>query len=158
MPTTVTRPRLSRRAVVAIAAGAALLLAAAAFAAARMLLPSPPPADLDYATTVLSDAGLFRASYTPAAEPIGINAIHAWTLHVETAAGEPLEGAAITVDGGMPDHGHGLPTSPQVTHDLGGGDYQVEGMKFNMSGWWVVTFRIEHAGQADQVTFNLALE
>ena len=56
--------------------------------------------------------------------------------------------AAITVDGDMPQHGHGLPTRPQVTKHLGNGDYLVEGMKFQMGGWWVVDFTIDAARPA----------
>jgi hypothetical protein len=41
--------------------------------------------------------------------------------------GEPVENATIAVDGDMPEHGHGLPTCPQVTKYLGNGDYLVEG-------------------------------
>jgi hypothetical protein len=69
-----------------------------------------------------------------------------------------VDDAEITVDGGMPQHGHGLPTSPQVTQNLGGGDYLVEGVKFQMLGWWEVKFNINANGQSDTVTFNLILE
>jgi hypothetical protein len=58
----------------------------------------------------------------------------------------------------MPQHGHGLPTQPQVTQSLGNGDYLVEGMKFQMAGWWVVDFNIDSAGQRDNVRFNLILQ
>jgi hypothetical protein len=58
----------------------------------------------------------------------------------------------------MPQHGHGLPTSPQVTQNLGNGDYLVEGMKFQMPGWWEVRFNILAGGQSDAITFNLTLE
>jgi hypothetical protein len=77
---------------------------------------------------------------------------------VETADGQPVENAAIVVDGGMPQHGHGLPTQPQVTQNLGGGDYLVEGLKFQMPGWWEVKFRITADGQSDGVIFNLVLQ
>jgi hypothetical protein len=58
----------------------------------------------------------------------------------------------------MPQHGHGLPTKPRVTRALGNGDHLVEGMKFNMGGWWVVKFRVaSSAAGADSVVFNLSL-
>jgi hypothetical protein len=76
---------------------------------------------------------------------------------VETPDGEPVENAEIKVDGGMPEHGHGLPTKPQMTEYLGEGDYRVEGMKFQMTGWWEVKFDITAEGQTDKVTFNLML-
>ena len=118
---------------------------------------SGPPADLDTATTRLSDRGLYRVTIHPGAEPIPTGRMHSWTLHLESAAGETLDGADIRVRGGMPEHGHGLPTAPQVTATLGGGDYLVEGMKFNMGGWWTLTFEITVNGESDSVTFNLIL-
>ena len=116
------------------------------------------PTDLDTSTSLLSDGGLFRVSYSSDASPLPLNQIHSWTIHVETADGQPVEGAEILIDGGMPQHGHGLPTSPAVTEDLGNGDYRVEGMKFQMLGAWEVKFNITANGQSDNVTFNLILE
>jgi hypothetical protein len=73
------------------------------------------------------------------------------------ADGTPIEPAAITVDGGMPQHGHGLPTVPQVTRNLGDGKFEVEGMKFNMPGWWVVNVHVATPSGQDKATFNLTL-
>jgi hypothetical protein len=101
---------------------------------------------------------LFRATFSSELDPIAINQIHSWTLHLETAEGDAVENAEITVDGGMPQHDHGLPTAPEVTQELGGGDYVVEGMRFHMTGWWEVKFAVEADGQRDSVTFNLMLE
>jgi YtkA-like len=79
-------------------------------------------------------------------------------LHLETVDGMAVDSVKIAVDGGMPQHGHGLPTKPRVTRDLGNGDHLVEGMKFNMGGWWVVKFRLSApASAADSLVFNLAL-
>jgi hypothetical protein len=116
------------------------------------------PADLDLATTRLSSQGAYRVSYAPRHTPIAINQLHAWILHVETQDGRPVENAVIAVDGDMPQHGHGLPTQPQVTQSLGNGDYLVEGMKFQMGGWWLVDFAIDAEGQRDTVQFNMILE
>jgi hypothetical protein len=119
---------------------------------------SDVPSDLDYSTTRESDNGLFRVSYTPSTETIPVNEMHEWTLHVENADGAPVEDATITVDGDMPEHGHGLPTSPRVTRNLGNGDYLVEGLKFQMGGWWLMDFTITANGQTDAVHFNMLLE
>ena len=116
------------------------------------------PASLDTSTSILTDQKLFRVFYASNKTPLPLNQIHSWTLHVETADGLPVENAEISIDGGMPQHGHGLPTSPQVTENLGGGDYLVEGMKFQMLGWWEVRLAISAAGQSDTATFNLILE
>lgn len=138
--------------------GGALLVVLFGLVAYFVWRMSYVPADLDTATTRLSEQGLYRGSYVARLDPLVINQMHTWTFHLENADGQPLTGAQITVDGGMPQHGHGLPTSPQVTKELGAGDYQVEGMKFNMPGWWVVNFHITANGQRDTLTFNLILE
>jgi hypothetical protein len=138
-------------------AGGLLLLLVAAFGL-MLYRMNYVPADLDLATTRLSNAGAYRASYAPRRGPIVINQIHSWTLHVATPEGKPVTDAAITVDGDMPQHGHGLPTRPQVTKNLGNGDYLVEGMKFQMGGWWVVDFTIDAGGKRDTVRFNMILK
>ena len=71
--------------------------------------------------------------------------------------GQPIENAAITIDGGMPQHGHGLPTRPRVTRNLGGGTYLIEGVRFNMGGWWEFKVSITGSTGADTITFNLSL-
>ena len=143
----------SRRQVVTLRF-AALTLIVAAMSACMMF--SKPPKDLDLSRTRASAAGLYRATIEPRGDTIPRNRLHVWTLHLETAAGAPVDSALIGVDGGMPQHGHGLPTKP-VARQLGRGDYLVEGMKFNMGGWWVVKFRVQSAAGADSVVFNLSL-
>ncbi|HCB50857.1 MAG TPA: hypothetical protein DEP47_15400 [Chloroflexi bacterium] len=86
-----------------------------------------------------------------------MNEIHSWTIHLETPDGQAVENAQIAVDGGMPQHNHGFPTAPEVTEELGGGDYLLEGVKFNMAGWWELKLAISAGDQTDDVTFNLVL-
>jgi hypothetical protein len=76
---------------------------------------------------------------------------------LEDAKGNAVEGAAIQVGGGMPQHGHGLPTQPRVTKEMDGGVYEIQGVRFNMGGWWEFTLNIQGAAGADRVTFNLSL-
>src|SRR5690242_18902820 len=116
-----------------------------------------PPKDLDYSRTRTGEAGLYRATIAPQGDSIPQGKLHRWMLHLETINGAPVDACEITVDGGMPQHGHGLPTKPRVTRELGNGDHLVEGMKFNMGGWWVVKFRVSSASGTDTVVFNLKL-
>ena len=116
------------------------------------------PADLDYSTTRVSDNGLFKVSYSASTGTVPVNQMYQWTLHVESGDGQPMEDATITVDGDMPQHGHGLPTSPRVTQNLGNGDYLVDGLKFQMGGWWVMDFTVTEGGQIDAVHFNMMLK
>jgi hypothetical protein len=121
------------------------------------MLFAQPPETLDYSRTRASENGLYRGTILPQGDSIPQGRLHRWTLHLETASGAPIDSAEIRVDGGMPQHGHGLPTQPRVTRHLGNGDHLVEGMKFNMGGWWVVTFRVASAAGSDSLTFNLKL-
>jgi len=115
------------------------------------------PKHLDYSRTRPSEQGLYRATIRPQGDSIPQGRLQQWTLHLETAAGAPVDRATVAVDGGMPQHGHGLPTKPRVTRALGDGDHLVEGMKFNMGGWWVVKFRVSAAAGRDSVVFNVKL-
>jgi hypothetical protein len=145
--------RASRRSTVV---GLAALAAGAILLTGYMMLMRAP-SDIDYSRTRMSDAGIYRGTIRPQAEPIPQGRLHRWTLHLETASGTPVDSASIAVDGGMPQHGHGLPTKPKVTGSSGSGDHVVEGMKFNMGGWWVVKFRVSAAAGTDSLVFNIKL-
>ena len=106
---------------------------------------------------VTSEQGLFVVQATSQLDPLAINQLHSWILHVETPDGQPVEGATITVDGGMPAHNHGLPTDPQVTEELGGGDYRLEGMKFSMPGLWELRITVTADGKTDTAVLELTL-
>jgi len=147
----IRRGSLFTRVASTIAASGAVALLSAC------MLFAKAPTDLDYSRTRPSEGGRYFATIHPQGDSIPTGRLQRWTLHLETAAGAPVDSAQITVDGGMPQHGHGLPTKPRVTRALGNGDHLVEGMKFNMGGWWVVKFRIAAAQGADSVVFNLKL-
>ncbi len=96
-------------------------------------------------------------TYTaPSGGPV-INKMHTWILHIEDVSGTGVEGAIIDVEGGMPQHNHGLPTKPRVTEDLGGGDYKLEGMRFHMSGYWEIVVSITTDSGTLKVTLPLQL-
>jgi len=145
-----THSRVARH-VTALGAATAVALLSGCMLFAR------PPKDLDYSRTRTSEGGAYRATIRPQGDSIPQGKLQRWTLHLETAAGAPVDSAAVAVDGGMPQHGHGLPTKPRVTRHLGNGDHLVEGMKFNMGGWWVVKFHVASSAGADSVVFNLSL-
>ena len=121
------------------------------------MLFAKPPADLDYSRTRSSASGQLRGTITPQGDSIPKGRLHRWTLHLETADGSVVSPAQVKVSGGMPQHGHGLPTKPRVTRRTPEGDLVVEGMKFNMGGWWVVTFHVATAAGSDSLVFNVRL-
>lgn len=103
-----------------------------------------------------SSDGTYVATLEPA-EPLRPRRMHTLQVVVRDAEGRAIDDAQITVDGGMPQHGHGLPTRPRVTRALGDGRYEIEGVRFNMGGWWEFRLAITGALGADTITFNLAI-
>ena len=144
------------RLVGGIAGGIFLLLAV--FIGYMVWTMSYVPGNLDYSTTRLTENGLYQVSYEPSQTPIPVNQLHTWTLILTTPDGQPVEDALIAIAGNMPQHGHGLPTQPQVTQYLGEGRYLVEGVKFQMGDWWVMDFEITAGGNPDKVRFNFILK
>jgi cytochrome c peroxidase len=117
-----------------------------------------PPRDLDVALEKASKHDLYHVELIPPAEAPRINQLHSWQLRLSTADGAPVTAAHFEVGGGMPQHGHGLPTKPRVTRELGNGVYLIEGMKFSMTGWWEIRLGIEAGRGHDDVVFNTVVE
>ncbi|MDM0116502.1 FixH family protein [Variovorax sp. J22R133] len=115
------------------------------------------PASLDTSFKRTSAAGKYVVEITPPAPGVAVGRIQGWTITLQGATGEPVPGASIDVSGDMPEHGHGLPTQPQVKPGTQPGHYALEGMKFNMGGWWVLHLKIRGPQGADEVTFNIVL-
>jgi len=103
-----------------------------------------------------SKNGRFRVSYQSQLNPVVINQIHAWQLHVTDADGRPVTGADIAVKGGMPAHNHGLATSPAIEPG-DNGDYLLQGLRFHMMGYWELTLTIDDDGVRDEVVIPLTL-
>ena len=103
-----------------------------------------------------SASGRYVATLEPAT-PLRPRQMQTVRVIVRDAEGQAIDEARISIDGGMPQHGHGLPTRPRVTSSLGEGIYEIEGVRFNMGGWWQFTLAIAGSRGADTVTFNLNL-
>jgi hypothetical protein len=115
------------------------------------------PAETEFGTGPRASASRqFTATLQPD-QPLRPRRMQTMRVAITDAAGAPLDDATIKIDGGMPQHGHGLPTRPRVTRALGNGRYEIEGVRFNMGGWWEFKLAISAASGSDVVTFNLAL-
>ncbi|MEP9389130.1 FixH family protein [Mesorhizobium sp. KR9-304] len=126
---------------------------------AYLAMPSAAPtkSEIDESRSRTTANGLYVAAIEPESPGMKQGELHSWILTVKTPDGKPVDDAKITVGGGMPDHNHGLPTSPEVTQYLGEGRYRIDGVKFSMSGWWELRFDISSAAGSDTVTFNLVM-
>ncbi len=138
-----------------LAAVAVAVLAIGGIVAMRMM--APPPDDLDLSRSRMTDGGLYSVAIEPEEEPLRQGTLHSWIVTVTSPEGGAVEDAEIAVDGGMPQHGHGLPTSPQATGHLGEGRYRIEGMRFNMGGWWVLDLVVTSPVGEDRITFNIVI-
>ena len=123
-----------------------------------LLAACSTPKDLDLSLDKKSAAGTYRVGLVPPAEAPAINQMHSWKVKLATPEGTPVHGASFAVDGGMPQHGHGLPTQPRVTRELEAGTYQLDGIKFSMTGWWELKLAIQGPQGTDQVTFNTVVK
>jgi hypothetical protein len=99
---------------------------------------------------------IYTATLQPQ-KPLRVRRLQTVPVLITDSQGHPVEHAVISVDGGMPEHGHGLPTQPRVARALGGGVYEIEGVRFSMGGWWEFKLAIDSSAGVDQVTFNLSL-
>jgi hypothetical protein len=104
----------------------------------------------------LSIGGRYIAMLEPF-QPLRPRQMQTVRLRLRDANNRAVDDAQIAIEGGMPQHGHGLPTRPLVTRCLGDGIYDIEGVRFNMGGWWEFKLVIAGARGGDVITFNLDL-
>jgi len=150
------RSQWKRMALLAALAGALLAVTACGHLAMMGHGAERPAAEAFGFGPRFSAKRTYSATLEPQ-EPLRVRKLQTVAVLITDAQGHPVEGATISVDGGMPEHGHGLPTQPRITRALGGGVYEIEGVRFSMGGWWELKLAIDSAAGADTVTFNLSL-
>lgn len=140
--------------LIRIAAVPAVLLAVAACMHVSMMAatPKPPASEFGYGPRASAN-GSFKATVEDSASFRKGAMLKPVVVRITRADGTAIDDMQFKVDGGMPQHGHGLPTRPRVTRQLGNGRYQIEGLKFNMGGWW----ELKLIGATDSVVFNVEL-
>lgn len=62
----------------------------------------------------------------------------------------------IAMDGGMPAHGHGLPTAPKVLATDKVGEYRIEGLKYSMTGEWLLGFMLQSKSMNDKIVYKFS--
>ena len=134
-----------------------LLTAAAALTALSLGGCMTPPPSLDLGLEHTTAQGRYVVTLVAPPEAPAINQLHAWKVKVASPDGQSVTAAQIAVGGGMPQHGHGLPTQPLVRRQVDEGIYLLEGMKFSMTGWWEVKLALEAPQGPDKVTFNVVV-
>ena len=109
------------------------------------------------ANTVQSNDGLYGFYWVPKPNPVPLNRFFSIEVQVLDMSGNPVtpEMAKLTVDAGMPQHGHGMNHVPRIKTQPNG-TWLAEGMLMHMPGDWQLYFDLEidgvsHRGQTPLV-------
>lgn len=96
-----------------------------------------------------SQAGRYRVELRPLESDVALGELHTWRLRIARSDGGDIGDATVSFDGGMPSHGHGLPTAPRLVPQHERGDYFVEGVRFHMSGAWELRVELQDESGRD---------
>lgn len=98
------------------------------------------------ARTLASNDGQYTFYWVPRPDPIPLNRFFAIDVQVMDIAGNLItpEQAELTVDAGMPQHGHGMNHVPRVRTSKNG--WTAEGLLMHMPGDWQIYFDLEIDG------------
>ena len=110
-----------------------------------------------FPTTLLSEKERYEISYVSDPSPLPLNEDFTVTMTINRINEEASATDSIVADinAEMPDHGHGMPQSPDVS-PLGDGQFIAEGMFFQMPGYWhITTWITEEDGAVDKVIFEV---
>jgi len=106
-----------------------------------------------------SEQGNFVVDLIATDAEIKLSEFLSWQLVIRDAySNQGVAPVRVVIGGGMPAHGHGLPTQPEVTGHTGDGHYQLEGLMFNMAGQWQLVLQIGTKKILDRVVFDLTIQ
>lgn len=88
--------------------------------------------------------------------PIPLNEYQSWTLQVERSDHKRVVLRDLLMDGGMPAHGHDLPSTPKIVWQDHPGRYGINGLLFSMPGNWDLQFLLVDSEGTDLATFSIA--
>jgi hypothetical protein len=98
-------------------------------------------------TDIPSHHGIYRASMSPSG--------YGWMVEIRTADGAMVDGAAIELEGWMPDDSTVTSVRAAKVASRGHGEYRVASMKLERTGWWNVRAKITSERGIDSLAFNL---
>lgn len=85
-----------------------------------------------------------------------LNKMQYWDVVIAKVNGSPIKDVELSFDGGMPSHGHGMPTMPKVVKE-GDTEFLVKGIKFSMPGVWELYFDIKNEDSTVRLTLEVQL-
>lgn len=102
---------------------------------------------------------MYRFELSPSPNPPPLGELFAVDVLVsDVASGRPVTGGALSLDATMPEHGHGMQTSPRSSESPRGGSYHAVGFKFHMYGRWVFAIAFEAGGRADRCSIEFPFD
>lgn len=105
---------------------------------------------------IVSTQGMYTAK-AQLDQSVRLHTIHSWYLDIVDKEGDPIHNAELSIKGGMPQHHHGLPTSPKF-QEVSVGRYELQGMKFQMLGSWFVDVSVASSAGTDLLRFEFVLD
>ena len=103
-----------------------------------------------------SAVGRYVATLEPA-RPLRTRQMETVRLIVRDAEGGAIDEAQISIDGGMPQHGHGMNRVPRVAPD-GEGGFGADGLLFHMPGSWQLYFDVTRGPLTERAQVEVVLE
>lgn len=107
--------------------------------------------------TKMTDDGHFMVTLVSDPEPPS-KGFNTWTLTIMNHEEQSMvDGAMVTIEPWMPEHGHGSDSEATV-EAMGQGDYVCETVELQMLGTWDTTVKITHGEMSDEVHFVFDIE
>lgn len=71
--------------------------------------------------------------------------VQQWCIRVTDTKGKPASSVKLKFEGGMPQHGHGLPNFPAVSANARDTacPFRINGVEFHMPGVWQIGFELK---------------
>ncbi|WP_062269517.1 FixH family protein [Endozoicomonas arenosclerae] len=104
---------------------------------------------------IKSDQGHWEIAFEKPIDKIGLHKITDVDFSLLPTDKTPVSDLKLRVEGGMPGHGHGFPTTPYI-EEQSAGLYTLKGVSFSMRGEWLLVIKVESDSQgSDQFTLPL---
>ena len=111
----------------------------------------------DHAKTIASNDRSLQVIYAISPEVIPANEPFTIAVQVVGLDSETVSDLVLSIDAGMPEHGHGMNVEPTVT-SLGHNMFRVDNMLFHMAGRWELYFDITRDGVTSRAQDEITLQ
>ncbi len=117
-----------------------------------------PLNSIAYQKVITSERDVYTLTFTNEQTYIPLRVMHNWYVSFKTKNGKLFIPGQVSIDGGMPAHGHGLPSEPRFTRAIDKGKLLLSGVLFNMRGEWEIRLTFTGPEGLDTVIFPLEVQ